>query len=115
MTNFGDIFLKNHLRRQELYEKTVELHEEKFQKADAAREAIFVQGQQDRERAFEIEKEMREKQAEWYITTQKGLLSHSRQRLTEKCDAINAALVEQFDRLTERRKETGEDSTHQAM
>ncbi|KAG6887107.1 hypothetical protein C0992_000671 [Termitomyces sp. T32_za158] len=105
MMNFHDIFLKNHLRRQELYEKADALQEERFQKADAAREAIFVQGQQGRARAFEIEEEMRRKQVEWYSKVRKGLFRDGRQKLAEKCYALNAALVEQFDRLMERQKE----------
>ncbi|KAG6882717.1 hypothetical protein C0993_009441 [Termitomyces sp. T159_Od127] len=117
MTNFGDILLKDHLRQQELYEKSDTLHEERFQKADAAQEAIFVQGQQDCEHAFEIEQEMREKQVVWHNTTRKGLLSDSRQRLSKKCDAFNAALMEQFDGLMKRQKGLGkvpeEQSKHQ--
>ncbi|KAG6894371.1 hypothetical protein C0992_006413 [Termitomyces sp. T32_za158] len=119
MTNFHDIFLKNHRWRQELYEKTDALQEERFQRADAAREAIFVQGQQDRAHAFETEEEMRGKQVEWYSTAQKGLFSDGHRRLAQKYDALNAALVEQFDRLMERQKEMDKvaerQSNHQDM
>ncbi|KAG6874906.1 hypothetical protein C0992_006020 [Termitomyces sp. T32_za158] len=108
MTNFDDIFLRNHRRRQELYEKTDALQEERFQKADAAREIHFVQGQQDRARVFELEQTMRGKRVEWYSTIRKGLFSDDRQRLAEKYNALNAALVEQFDRVMERQEEMGE-------
>ncbi|KAG6887108.1 hypothetical protein C0992_000672 [Termitomyces sp. T32_za158] len=117
MANFNDIFLKNHLRRQELYEKADAHQEERFQKADAAREAIFIQGQKDRARAFEIEEGSRGKQLEWYSAAQKRLFSDGRQRLADKCDALNSAFVEQFDRLFERQKDmmevAEEQSNHQ--
>ncbi|KAG6863794.1 hypothetical protein C0993_010342 [Termitomyces sp. T159_Od127] len=114
MLNFGDIFLENHLRRQELYEKTDALREQRFQMADAAREAIFVQAQQERAHAFEIDEETHGKQAEWYSLTRKGLFNDGRQRLAEKCDALKAALVEQFDRLMERQKEMMEVAEEQS-
>ncbi|KAG6894562.1 hypothetical protein C0992_005591 [Termitomyces sp. T32_za158] len=105
MTNFHDIFLKNHRRRQKLYEKADALQEKRFQKADAARDALFVQGQQDRAQACKIEEEMCGKQAEWHSTTRKELFSDGRQKLAQRCDALNTALVEQFDRLMEKQKE----------
>ncbi|KAG6874605.1 hypothetical protein C0992_007324, partial [Termitomyces sp. T32_za158] len=105
MTNFHDNFLRNHRRRQKLYEKADALQEKIFQKADAAREAIFVQGQQDRAHAYKIEEELRGKQVESYSTARKGLFSDGRQKLTQRYDALNAALVEQFDRLMEKQKE----------
>ncbi|KAG6880084.1 hypothetical protein C0992_006358 [Termitomyces sp. T32_za158] len=108
MTNFHGIFLNNHLRRQELYEKTDALQEERVQKADAVREVIFTQGQQDRVRAYEIEQEMRGKRVEWYCAARKELFRDGHQKLGEKCEALNAALVEQFNRLMERQKEIGE-------
>ncbi|KAG6883014.1 hypothetical protein C0992_009975, partial [Termitomyces sp. T32_za158] len=114
MANFDDIFLKNHLRRQELYEKADALQVERFQKADAAREVIFFQGQQDRARVFETEQEMRVKRVEWYDTIRKGLFSDDRQRLAQNYDAINAALVEQFDRLVERQKDMMEAAEEQS-
>ncbi|KAG6880087.1 hypothetical protein C0992_006361 [Termitomyces sp. T32_za158] len=114
MTNFHDIFLENHRRRQQMYEKNDAFREDKFQKADAEREAIFVRGQQDRARAYETEQEMREKRVEWYSTTRRESFSDGRQRLAEKCNGLHAALVEQFNRLLERQKEAGEVAEEQS-
>ncbi|KAG6878866.1 hypothetical protein C0992_007071 [Termitomyces sp. T32_za158] len=113
MTEFHDIFMKNHLRRLELYERTDALQKERIREADAAREAIFVQGQQNRAYAYKIEQEMRSERMEWYSTTRREFFRDGRQKLAEKCDALNAALVEQFNRLMEREKEMGEVSKEQ--
>ncbi|KAG6896304.1 hypothetical protein C0992_009170 [Termitomyces sp. T32_za158] len=114
MTNFNDIFLKNHRRRQKLYEKADVLQEKRFKQADAARDAIFVQGQQDRAQACKIEEEMCGKQVEWHSATRKGLFSDGRQKLAQRCDALNTALVEQFDRLMEKQKEMDEVAERQS-
>ncbi|KAH0578520.1 hypothetical protein H2248_003670 [Termitomyces sp. 'cryptogamus'] len=103
ITDLGAIFLKNQLRRQELYYKTDALQEERFQKADAAREAVFAQGQTDRARAFEIDQEMR-KRTEWYNAAREGLVGDGRQRLKDKCVALDAALMNQFERLMKSQK-----------
>ncbi|KAG6898740.1 hypothetical protein C0993_004620 [Termitomyces sp. T159_Od127] len=105
MSDFIHISQKNHLRRQELYEKSNASQEERFQKADAVREFIFAQRQKDRACGFVIEQETRGKLAERYST---AFLSDSRQRLEEKCHVFKTALEEQFDRLMERRREIGE-------
>ncbi|KAG5351596.1 hypothetical protein C0989_005645 [Termitomyces sp. Mn162] len=104
MTNLDAVFLKSHLQRRELYYKTDALQEERFQKADAAREAIFVRGQKDRARAFEIDQEMRGKQAEWYNAAREGLVGDGRQRLKDRCVALDAALMNQFERLMKSQK-----------
>ncbi|KNZ81038.1 hypothetical protein J132_03027 [Termitomyces sp. J132] len=75
----GAIFHKNKRRQEELYKETSALQEERSQKADAAREAIFAQGQTDRARAFEIDQEMRGKRAEWYNAARQELVGDGRQ------------------------------------
>ncbi|KAG5735994.1 hypothetical protein E4T56_gene18369 [Termitomyces sp. T112] len=95
----GAIFRKNQRRQEELYKETSALLEERSKKADAAREAIFAQGQTDRARAFGIDHEMRGKRAEWYNAARQELVGDGRQRLKDKCAVLNAALMEQFERL----------------
>ncbi|KAH0578519.1 hypothetical protein J132_03030 [Termitomyces sp. J132] len=102
ITDLSAIFFKKQLRRQELCYKTDALQEERFQKAEAAREAIFAQGQTDHARAFEIDQEMRGKRAEWYNAARQELVGDGRQRLKDKCAALNAALIEQFEKLMKR-------------
>ncbi|KAG6894829.1 hypothetical protein C0993_010651 [Termitomyces sp. T159_Od127] len=58
---------------------------------------------------------MRKKRAEWSSIARKELLKDGRQRLAEKCDALNAALMDQFYRLMKRQEEMTEGEMMQVV
>ncbi|KAG6849876.1 hypothetical protein H0H93_004094 [Arthromyces matolae] len=95
----SDNFQKNHLRRQKEYQDADAHYEERSQKAEAAREAIFLEGQRDRSRAFDIDQETRSKRSEWYSSARHMLLGEGHQRYKDKFIALENVLVEQFNGL----------------
>ncbi|GLB42912.1 hypothetical protein LshimejAT787_1203610 [Lyophyllum shimeji] len=99
MAELNETFATNQQRRERLFREADALQQEVFQKNEPDRETVFLDGQTSRAALFEAHEASRAQRSEWHNASRETLLQQGRQRRKEACDAIEAALVKQFNKL----------------
>ncbi|KAG6855629.1 hypothetical protein H0H87_012869 [Tephrocybe sp. NHM501043] len=99
MAEFEKIFKTRQESQQNLYREISALQDDTFQRSDRIREIVFSEGQSARAETFKIDQEFRSKRSEWHNAAREVLLQRSRQQLDETCAALEATLVNHFNRL----------------
>ncbi|KAF8063404.1 hypothetical protein FPV67DRAFT_242162 [Lyophyllum atratum] len=99
MAGFTEVFETDQQRQERLFLEADARQEETFQKREPLREAVFFEGQISRAAAFEVEQTSRAKRSEWHSAAREMLLVQGRQGRKDACTAVDAALVQQFDKL----------------
>ncbi|KAF5375943.1 hypothetical protein D9615_008218 [Tricholomella constricta] len=106
LNGFSASFEANQQRRDRSFLEADVRQEEIFQKNEAAREAVFSEGQRSREAAFKNDQEMQGRHSEWHGAARTTLLLQGRQSRKDACAAIDAALVDQFNKLLRTQEES---------
>ncbi|GLB42673.1 hypothetical protein LshimejAT787_1201220 [Lyophyllum shimeji] len=99
MAELNQAFATNQQRREQLFLEADARQQETFERNEPERESVFLEGQASRAAAFEAHEAGRAQRSEWHNAAREALLSRGSQARKAACDAIEAALVEQFDKL----------------
>ncbi|KAG5634627.1 hypothetical protein H0H81_001335 [Sphagnurus paluster] len=99
IADFNDIFRKYQQDCEHSFMEERTQQEEVFQKADAGREAVFLNGEKRREIAFESSQDALQKVSDWYRESRAVLMVQWRRKRTDLCGAIEKSLADQYEKL----------------